>query len=119
MTDFIPHAAQRARERYGIVLSLTDLQDMSRRCLKGEGLLRRDDDGASHHTLIVGERVLWVVYRPPGPGRHEHGEIATVMPSSVGHKFARSGSRERFKRLNGFAKKPRGHSRPSLNRGSR
>jgi len=106
MTDFIPHAALRARERYGIELTLADLQAMSLRCLKGEGLLKRDPDGASHHTLIVGERVLWVVYRPPGPGRHENGEIATVMPNSVGQKHAERGAQHRFRRLHGYSKKP-------------
>jgi hypothetical protein len=84
MTTSLPpvaHAMQRAKERYGIDLSWADLRAMARRCKAGEGLTGRK--GASnYHTLILGERVLWLVYKAPTPLEPD-GVIVTIMPQAI------------------------------------
>jgi hypothetical protein len=104
----LPHCALRARQRYGIALSLADVVDLARRCRAGEGRMETKPDGISFHGLIVGERLLWIVYRSPAAGsRHEHGSVITIMPPDVGryrahrdydHMRRRKGERGRRRR---------------------
>lgn len=105
---FLPHAAVRAKERYGLDLSIDDIRALATRCLRGEGLFKTDPDGGQHHTLILNDRVLWAVYRPPGNGRHPLGEVVTVLPAqNAANKCLRFASTQKFRRLNGFVKKHR------------
>lgn len=81
------HAAQRASERYGIELSDRDLNGLAARCLAGEGLFRQKADGSRFHTLVFGDRVLWIVYMPPGHANNTAlpgGTIVTIVPNRVG-----------------------------------
>jgi hypothetical protein len=94
------HCMVRAKERYGIDLSFSDVDRLARRCLKGEGHTGGKPDGTQFHILIEQERVLWIVYRPPAHGgRTSNGKIITVMPSSVGatvaSRHAQSAARRR------------------------
>lgn len=102
----IPHAIQRAKERYGIDLSVDDLTGLSARCQAGEGRTGGTEDGAQFHVLILRDRVLWLVYRRPVPP-HKFGSVVTVMPASVGAAMTKRGAREKFRRLNGYAKRGR------------
>jgi len=81
----LPHAAVRAKERYGIDLSKGDIIDLAKRCYAGEGLMETTRDGKRMHALIVGERVLWLVYLHPKGGRsyHQHGTVLTIMPPQI------------------------------------
>jgi len=106
----VPHAAIRAKERYGLDLSLDDVRALAKRCLGGEGLTERQVDGSQRHTLVVDDRVLWVIYWPPGGNRHHLGEIATVIPAgSAARKQCCRDFNHKFRRLNGFSKRQRRH----------
>jgi hypothetical protein len=81
----LPHCAVRARQRYGIALSLQDVRKLARRCRSGEGRTETKPDGVSYHGLIHTERLLWIVYRSPAAGSpHRHGTVITIMPPGVG-----------------------------------
>lgn len=100
-----PHAISRARERYGIELTVQDLNDLAKRCLAGEGLLETVRRGIRYHALIWGERVLWLVYELPPPDRVQGdsprwGTIITVMPPVVG-QFKAGNDYERMVRRKG------------------
>lgn len=107
---FRPHAAKRALERYGVELSLADVQALARRCLKGEGFLEEHPDGAQRHTLVHDGRVLWVVYRPPGEGRPKDGLVITVTPPDLGStmRTARHNTHHKLRRL-GKSRRQRKH----------
>jgi hypothetical protein len=104
----VPHCALRARQRYGIELSLADVGALARRCRGGEGRMETQPDGVSFHGLIHGERMLWVVYRSPAAGSpHRDGTVITIMPPGVGasrahrdhaHMQRRKGRYERRRR---------------------
>lgn len=107
MTDLslppVAHAMQRAKERYGIDLSWADLKAIGMRCKAGEGFTDRKPDGSHFHTIILGERVLWVVYRRPS-ALEPDGVVVTIMPPEVGSKLVARDSK--------FIKRRRGdHSR--------
>lgn len=85
-----PHAIIRARQRYGIELTVEDLISFARRCLKGEGRMETEERGSQHHALIWNTRVLWIIYAPPGLGRTGRwGTVVTVMPPHVGDARSR------------------------------
>jgi hypothetical protein len=80
----LPHCAVRAQERYGITLTRRDVEDIAKRCMAGEGKAETKPDGTQYHVLIVGDRVLWLVYRAPSAGGpRPFGTVITVMPPSV------------------------------------
>lgn len=78
----VAHCAMRALEHYGIVLNWDDLDALAKRCMGGEGLSETCHGDRSYHTLILGPRVLWVVYHRPS-GEFPVGFILTVMPPDV------------------------------------
>ena len=104
----LPHCAVRARQRYGIELSLLDVRELAKRCRDGEGRMETKPDGVSFHGLIHAERMLWLVYRSPAAGStHLHGTVITIMPPGVGayrahrdhaHMQRRKGEYERRRR---------------------
>lgn len=99
--DKLPHCAVRAQERYGITLNYLDIRAMAQRCQGGEGLMETKPDGVRYHTLIVGERVLWLVYRTPeAAGRKPYGSIVTIMPPGIGNYRAMRDNAFMRKRLN-------------------
>lgn len=97
------HAAIRAMERYGVELTLEDIRWFARRCLKDEGLLETQADGAQRHTLIHDGRVLWVVYRPPGEGRPKDGIVVTITPPSANTSIRTTiaDMKQKWRRING------------------
>lgn len=84
----IPHAIERALERYGLKLSHGDLDDLARECMKGYGRLRYMQDGKERHIVAVHDKAVVVIYAPPGmhdpthsaPKINPHGTIITVLP---------------------------------------
>ena len=94
-----PHAIVRAKERYGIDLSMADLRQLERRCAKGEGYCGGNQDGTSYHSLVLFDRVLWCVYRET--------RIITIMPPTVGAAAGLEQDRQKFRRLHGFARRRR------------
>lgn len=91
MTDFtvppVAHAIQRAKERYGIDLTWKDLLAIAKRCKAGEGYTGCKEDGSHFHTIVFGERVLWVIYRRPSPFKPD-GIVVTIMPPEKGRATA-------------------------------
>ena len=83
MSGIRTHAMERARERYGIELTFNDILQMSRRCAKGEGRTETTESGTTHHTLIVGDRVLWVIYKHAALVGNADGRILTVLPAGA------------------------------------
>lgn len=77
---------QRAKERYGIDLSWADLKAIGKRCKAGEGYTDSKPDGSHYHVIILGDRVLWVVYRRPSPFDPD-GIVVTIMPPEIGGKL--------------------------------
>jgi len=100
------HAAQRAFERYGIDLTLEQVREIARRCQKGEGR-EHTVHGAQHHTIVHGDRVLHVVWRPPGEDRHEFGEVVTILPINAANQKAKISAGHRFRRQHGFTTRKR------------
>lgn len=99
----VAHAAKRAFERYGILLTWDCLDALAKRCQCGEGQSETRPDGSRYHAVVFGNRVLWCVYQPPHVD-HPFGVIKTVMPSSVGssrskrdflHMLDRKGEKKR------------------------
>jgi hypothetical protein len=104
LIDEPTHAAVRAKERYGVDLALDDVKELARRCSTGEGYVADERHGTKRHALVVGSRIVWVIYRPDV---HRDGIIVTVLPpESVSGTMFQNAS-HRIKRLNGFIKKSR------------
>lgn len=99
----VAHAAQRAKERYGIDLSRADLLAIAKRCKAGEGYTDHKEDGSHFHVIVFGERVLWVTYRRPSPFEPD-GIVVTIMPPE-------KGSATSFRDFQ-HIKRRRGHWRP-------
>lgn len=78
----IPHAILRARERYGLNLSLTDLWNISEQCKLGYGRMKIHPGGAEKHVVFIHGMELLVVWWPPTYGAHPKpdGVVATVLP---------------------------------------
>lgn len=93
----LPHCAVRAQERYGITLDSADVRALARRCHQGEGLMETKPDGSAYHTLVVGERVLWLVYRRDS--RRPYGTVVTIMPPAAGNYRSMRDHRFMNKRL--------------------
>ena len=102
----VAHAIQRAKERYGIDLTWADLDAIVQRCKAGEGYTDRRPDGSHFHSIIFGERVLWVVYRRPSPMSPD-GVVVTVMPPEKAAALAFRDA-QHIKRRNGHHRQRRG-----------
>lgn len=80
----VPHAINRALERYGLKLTHDDLINLCHECMKGYGRLSFLPDGKERHILLCHAKAVIVVYAPyDGPyGRvkQAHGKIITVLP---------------------------------------
>jgi len=99
----LPHACVRAKERYGLDLSIDDLNTIARRCRAGEGRTESNQDGTQFHLIVWSERVLWVVYRPPGPAVDlADGVVLTVMPPHVASVAAKRHARRAARRRGEF-----------------
>ena len=87
-TAKIPHAINRALERYGLKLTHSDLIDLSIECQRGYGRLKLMPQGRERHLVSFHGRALVVVYAPPGvldpkhakPQPNPYGTIITVLP---------------------------------------
>lgn len=97
----IPHAAIRARERYGINLSLFDIIDLAKRCYAGEGLVETIKRDRQVHALVFKERVIWLVYIHPSSGRsrHKHGTVLTIMPPQIATGRCYRDGQQKWRRL--------------------
>lgn len=68
-----PHAAMRARERYGVELTFEDLDRIEGQCRRREGLLVRDVVHAEHWLIAVrGCPMVFVFVR-------QEGRVVTVL----------------------------------------
>ena len=78
----VPHAINRALERYKLKLTHSDLLDLCMECQKGYGRLSRMPDGSERHILLCHQRAVVVVYAPYDGNRvtAKHGRIITVLP---------------------------------------
>lgn len=93
------HAVSRARERYGIDL---DAGDAARRCQAGEGLMHHMANGRSLHALVVGERIVWLIYLPPEAGsRDRYGTVMTTVPPGAANKCVVHDVQNRNRRIRG------------------
>lgn len=104
----VPHCAIRAKERYGIDLSWEDVEAISRRCLAGEGRIGGNPDGAQFHMIIFGDRVLWVVYRPPALTNSKFGVVVTIMPPKVAETAVKRDRRHQARRTGDYERRKRG-----------
>lgn len=94
----ISHAAIRAAERYGIVLTWEDLRALAELCRKGDGCSGTDPDtGAEQHAVVYRDRVLFVVYKRRDK-LWPRGLILTVLPKSQGGIVAHEGKLYRQRR---------------------
>lgn len=83
------HCVDRAFERYGIELSWDDFMDIKRRCRVGEGRMEVGPRGQQTHALVIGERVLWVVFLPGDFSRDGRDAVLTICPPGMGQRVAR------------------------------
>lgn len=70
------HVTRRAKERYGLDLSINDVNAMAGRIRAGRSVLLRKCDGhsGSRHLVEHGATVLIAIFS------HEHNRIVTVLP---------------------------------------
>ncbi len=85
MKPTVPHAIQRAMERYGLKLSYDDLLDLCAECLKGYGRLSYMPDGKERHLLSCHGKPVVVIYAPfDGVTVHQQmGRIITLLPKEA------------------------------------
>lgn len=98
---YIPHAIQRAMERYGLKLTHGDLVDLCRACMIGNGRLSFLPDGKERHIANLHGKVVVVVYAPydgPYGNKPKEGKVVTILPREAALKGAKSS----------FATKPNG-----------
>lgn len=88
MTEW--HCIERDRERYGINLTQADVRQIEARCEAGEGRTGRKEDGTQFHLIIVGDRVLYVVYRLGADCKTGKGRVITVAPQDAGNSLVKS-----------------------------
>lgn len=81
----VPHAINRALERYGIKLTHKDLADLCAECLKGYGRLAYLPDGKERHLLMHSGKAIVVVFKPYDGKSvlQKEGRIITVLPRSA------------------------------------
>lgn len=98
-----PHAAIRALERYGLKLTSADLGAIAAICKAGGGRTGTLPGNREFHTVIYGDRVLYVVYRRTG-GR---GVVLTCLPSArASLNVYRHGAYQRWNRTHETRKRP-------------
>lgn len=81
-----PHALDRAKERYGIDLTIADLKEMTSRCRAGEGIQKNVAglrQGARAHMLCLANMVIDCVWRPPNGDHNVDGFIVTILPAGT------------------------------------
>lgn len=102
MSEIATHAADRARERYGIDLTFDQVLELARRCKRGEGLLETQPSGIRRHALVFGDRVLWAVYAPPTEAKPD-GVVITITPPASGavDRSSANSVRHKLRRING------------------
>lgn len=78
----VPHAINRALERYGLKLTYGDLLDLCAQCMKGDGRLGYMPDGKERHLVGCHGRALVAVYIPFDGERvfQKQGRIVTLLP---------------------------------------
>lgn len=109
----VPHAIQRAYERYGIKLSSDDLRQIAIACAEGKGCLSKyRRDGTERHAVMVHGRALVIVYRPrleAADLSHPHrgaGSVITILPQEAALAGNQGSIATKFKRGSGQKKKP-------------
>lgn len=94
----ISHAAIRAAQRYGIVLTWADLRELAELCRTGDGCTGTDPEtGCEQHAVVFRDRVLFVVYKRRDK-LWPRGLILTVLPKSQGGIVALEGKLYRQRR---------------------
>ncbi len=84
-----PHCIVRARERYGLDISVDELKGLTLRCFKGEGYQPhvKGKYCARGHFLVYGSKVLECLWRPPSGDHNVHGVIVTIVPQATFHRW--------------------------------
>jgi hypothetical protein len=85
----IPHAVNRALERYGLRLTHDDLDTLCQECMKGYGRLSYLPDGKERHILLCHTKAVVVVYSTPTLHLPK-GKIVTVLPPEAAFPGSRS-----------------------------
>lgn len=81
-----PHCLDRARERYGIELTIAELKELTRRCRQGEGVQKNAPHmktGARAHMICFADKVVDCVWRPPNGDHNVDGFIVTILPAGT------------------------------------
>lgn len=76
----VPHAIERALERYGLKLSLRELDCIAEECGKGYGRLSYMNDRKEKHLVRYRGLSLVVVYVPETDIYHTKGRVVTILP---------------------------------------
>lgn len=80
MNGHVPHAINRARERYHLRLSQKDLSYLCEECIKGYGRLSRMPDGKERHLLLCHGKPIVAIYAPyEGPFSRRSSKLGTII----------------------------------------
>jgi len=82
-----PHAILRARERYGIELTISDLLQIGAKIRTGLSVLTRRRGCSEVHLVMHGGTALLAVYKP------DERVIATVLPPGRSRPSPKGGNR--------------------------
>lgn len=77
----VPHCIVRAKERYGLDITIEELKALTRRCHDGEGHQKNAAVRTGRgHTILYNNRVLDCVWLPPRGDHNIYGTIVTIYP---------------------------------------
>lgn len=77
----LPHVFQRALQRHGLVLSWSDLWDLTEICRTGYNRIGDGYGGVEYHEMHYRTKQFIAVYKPPGPSVQDpRGMIVTLLP---------------------------------------
>lgn len=76
----IPHAIERALERYGLKLTFRELDEIALKCAEGYGRSAYIADGKEKHIVTYRGIRLTVIYVPEVSLSSPHGRLVTMLP---------------------------------------
>lgn len=90
--NIIPHSIKRALERYGLKLSLDDLNNIASECQKGYGRLSFLPDGKERHLAMIHGKAVVLIYAPYDGEKvfQKMGRVITVLPPEAAMPGSRS-----------------------------
>lgn len=92
MSIIVPHSIKRALERYGLRLSLDDLNNIVTECQKGYGRLSYLPDGKERHLVMVHGKAVVLIYAPYDGTTvfQKMGRVITILPPEAARPGAQS-----------------------------